>query len=221
MKNITIPQIKICGLTNVEEAIQCAEVGANAIGLVFYSKSPRHVPNEPAKNISKALPSGIKKTGVFVDAEYTDIMRIVDFCGLDAVQLHGAESPSLVNRLIEQKLIVIKALFISRYPKLKQAAEYNASAFLVELGKGKLPGGNALPWNWSEAGKYGKNFPFILAGGLSPENISDAMKSCSPDAVDISSGVELSPGRKDINKVKTFVDTVLNYTGTKKLIKIF
>ncbi len=215
------PQIKICGLTNVEEAIQCAEIGAESIGLVFYPKSPRHVSNELAKNISHALPPGVKKTGVFVDTGYADIMRIVDFCGIDAVQLHGTESPTLVSRLIEQKLIVIKALFISCYPKLEHAAEYNASAFLVELGKGKLPGGNALPWNWSEAGEYGKNFPFILAGGLSPENITDAIKSCSPDAVDISSGVELSPGRKDMKKVKTFVETVLNYTGKKKLIKIF
>jgi len=216
-----IPQIKICGLTKIEEAVQCAEKGANAIGLVFYSKSPRHVSNDLAKNICSALPPGVKKTGVFVDTEYTDIMRAVDFCRLDAVQLHGTEPPSLVNKLIEQKLIVIKALFISRYPKLKHAAEYNASAFLVEMGKGKLPGGNALPWNWSEAGEYGKDFPLILAGGLSPENIIDAIKSCSPDAVDISSGVELSPGRKDINKVKAFVDNVFNYTGTKKLIKIF
>lgn len=221
MNDLTTPQIKICGLTDIDEAARCAALGADAIGLVFYPKSPRHISNDQARRIIASLPPGVSKTGVFVDAGFSDIMRTVDFCGLDAVQLHGIEPPDLVLRLASRQLIVIKALFISRYPKLSQAGEYNASAFLVELGEGRLPGGNAMPWQWSDAADYEKRLPLILAGGLSPDNIARALEECPADGVDVSSGVEQAPGRKDLNKVKRFIDSVRGQAKTTKLKPIF
>jgi len=204
-----------------DQAIACAKQGVDAIGLIFYPKSPRFLSDAMGRAVSRAVSPRVKTIGVFVNESFSNIMARVHHCQLSGVQLHGQESPELVTRLRNEDLFVIKALVVDGIPDLSTANRYNASAYLVECSKGKLPGGNALPWNWSEAGGLGKSFPFILAGGLSAENITDAIKSCSPDAVDISSGVELSPGKKDINKVKTFVDTVLNYTGKKKLIKIF
>lgn len=213
------PQIKICGLTNVDEALGCAALGANAIGLVFYPKSPRNVSEDQARQISLALPEEIKKVGVFVNETFSNIMRKVEHCHLNAVQLHGRESPELASRLFNENLVVIKALFVEGEPSLEQAANYEASAYLVECGRGKLPGGNALEWNWEKAKTFGENYPLILAGGLAPENICLALQASAPDAVDVSSSVESGPGRKDLERVKSFIDAVSHCAFEEKMIK--
>jgi phosphoribosylanthranilate isomerase len=215
------PQVKICGLTRVEQALQCADLGADAIGCVFYPKSPRHLTDDQAKKICLALPERVKKVGVFVNESFSSIMNHVERCHLSTVQLHGQESPELVRRLCKQNLQVIKALFIDGNPSLKDAENYPASAFLVECGQGKLPGGNALQWNWDQAKSFGEKHPLIIAGGLSPENVSHAIKVSSPHAVDVSSGVESSPGNKDIDKVSLFLDAVFRCGFDKKAEKIF
>jgi len=202
------PQIKICGLTRPQEALACAAAGAHAIGLVFYPKSPRHVADDQARDITRALPPEIARVGVFVNASFDDIMKKADRCGLNAVQLHGQESPDLVEQLAGEDLLVIKALFHKHAPGFKEASAYRASAFLVEYGKGKLPGGNARSWDWGAARELTGSFPLILAGGISEENVVRAIEQCLPDAVDISSGVESSPGRKDISKVESFISKV-------------
>ena len=202
------PQVKICGLTRVDEAVKCAELGPDAIGLVFFEKSPRNVTMEQAKKISLSLPKNISTIGVFVDKPFGHIMERVEKCALNGVQLHGMENPDLVRKLIEQDLIVIKCLYLDSRPFLKEASRYNATGYLVECAKGVLPGGNALSWNWSRAEEFGKKHPFILAGGLCPENISSAIDKSRPHAVDISSGVEKEPGRKDITKIKAFIKAV-------------
>jgi phosphoribosylanthranilate isomerase len=148
-------------------------------------------------------------------------MHQVECCQLSAVQLHGQESPELVHRLRNQNLQVIKALFINGTPFLNDAKNYPASAFLVECGQGKLPGGNALRWNWDQARSFGEKYPLIIAGGLSPENVSHAIKVSYPHAVDVSSGVESSPGHKDINKVSLFLDAVFKCNIKKNGKKIF
>jgi phosphoribosylanthranilate isomerase len=219
--NNFIPQVKICGLTRVEQALQCADLGADAIGCVFYPKSPRHLTDDQAKKICLALPERVKKVGVFVNESFSSIMNHVERCHLSTVQLHGQESPELVRRLCKQNLQVIKALFIDGNPSLKDAENYPASAFLVECGQGKLPGGNALQWNWDQAKSFGEKHPLIIAGGLSPENVSHAIKVSSPHAVDVSSGVESSPGNKDIDKVSLFLDAVFRCGFDKKAEKIF
>jgi len=211
------PQVKVCGLTRVDEAMGCVSLGVNAIGCVFYPKSSRNLTEAAAKEISLALPRNVKAVGVFVNASYHGIMRKVERCQLEAVQLHGQESPQLVNRLREENLLVIKALFTDANPSLEKVLHYDASAFLVECGKGALPGGNARVWNWGKVKGFADNYPLILAGGLSPGNVLQAVKAGSPDVVDVSSGVESAPGRKDLKKVEAFMDAVSKFADEKKV----
>jgi phosphoribosylanthranilate isomerase len=202
------PQVKICGLTRTEEAVSCAELGADAIGCVFYPASPRNVSRSRARAIVRALPEGVTPVGVFVDASFSTIMETVEDCGLRAAQLHGAESPELVEKLLRKGVPVIKALFVDGSPSVRTASRFRARAFLVECARGKLPGGNALTWNWEAARPTGEKFPLVLAGGLDPENVIRAIEAARPDAVDVSSGVESAPGRKDPGKVAAFMGAV-------------
>ncbi|HGY11513.1 MAG TPA: phosphoribosylanthranilate isomerase [Desulfobacterales bacterium] len=203
------PWIKICGLTDPENALECAKIGADAIGLVFFKKSPRNVSIQRAAKISTALPDHILTIGVFVDESYDGIMEKVNRCALKGVQLHGNETPALVDRLLEKKLLVIKALFATKEPFLTQASRYkNTSFFLVEYGKGTLPGGNAESWNYEITLQLNTKTPLILAGGLHPGNICQAIKSARPAGVDVSSGVEKSYGIKDLHKVESFITRV-------------
>ena len=207
-KEDTRIQIKICGLTRVEEARECASLGVDAIGCVFYPKSPRHLTDDQARKICRALPEHVRTVGVFVNEPFSRIMQRVEYCRLQAVQLHGQESPELVQRLLQENLLVIKVLFAAGKPSMAAISEYQASAYLVECGRGKLPGGNALVWNWGDAKSLGEKHTLILAGGLDPENVCQAVAASTPHAVDVSSGVESAPGRKDLAKVKAFVNAV-------------
>ncbi len=218
---MNVPQIKICGLTNITEAVKCAELGADAIGLVFFPKSPRNVSLDLAGAISYALPGHVKRVGVFVNETYDTLMRTVAHCRLDAVQLHGRETPDIIQRLCNQNITVIKALFMSGSPTLEDVSRYDASAYLVECGKGDLPGGNAKTWDWAGAKAFGEKHPLVLAGGLSPDNIAAAVKAALPDAVDISSGVEAAKGRKDLIKVEKFINTVKRLDIGKKIRPVF
>jgi len=202
------PQIKICGLTKAAAAIRCAEMGANAVGLNFYPGSPRYIGDDVARNIATALPSSVSSVGVFVNCTFSHIMQKVENCRLTAIQLHGQESPALVQRLVNEGLNVIKVLFIATEPRLYAADNYDASAFLIEHGTGKLPGGNARIWDWGDIRQFSLSYPLILAGGLAPENVADAILMSKPDAVDVSSGVESAPGIKDMKKVEAFINAV-------------
>lgn len=210
-------QVKICGLTRVEEAVACARAGARAIGCVFFSGSPRNVNTAAAAAIRRALPPEIACVGVFVDESFQNIMRIVTRTGLTAVQLHGNETPELVERLRSEGLFVIKALFAERAPGFSEAPLYPASAFLVECGQGPLPGGNARTWKWNEAAAVGERHPLILAGGLAPDNAAQAVRAAQPDAIDVSSGVEAGPGRKDLRKVKQLIAAVATAAARRTL----
>lgn len=216
-----IPQVKICGLTRIDDAVKCAELGADAIGLVFHPKSPRFVKDDQACEICHALPEKVKRVGVFVDETFASIMQKVERCGINAVQLHGNESPQLAGSLLKGNLIVIKALFHAKKPAFEDAVNYRVSAFLAECGKGALPGGNALSWDWEKAKNISGIYPLILAGGLSPENVCHAVSLCFPDAVDVSSGVESAPGIKDIEKVKLFISRVSDCSLAKRPGRIF
>lgn len=203
------PWVKICGLTSPSEALACADLGVNAIGVVFYPPSPRSVTPEQAKMISLALPTHVTLTGVFVDETFEFIMERVKACSLKAVQLHGNENPELVKKLKETGVMVIKALFSSRTPGLQDAETYkNATALLVEGGKGLLPGGNAEAWQWKLPDCKDKNRNMIVAGGLCVENIKDALHLTRPWGVDVSSGVESAPGKKDIARVMEFMNCI-------------
>jgi phosphoribosylanthranilate isomerase len=215
------PQVKICGLTSPEAAAACAELGADAVGCVFFPKSPRHLTERLAREICSVLPPDVSKVGVFVDQTFSQIMRKVNRCGLTVVQLHGRESPELVQALTDQHIPVIKALFSTGVPAFSDAQKYRVSAFLAECGAGVLPGGNALKWNWGQARSVSATHPLILAGGLTPDNVLQAIAAARPAAVDVSSGVEKAPGIKDLAKVKAFIETVSCCISKKKLTKIF
>jgi len=212
MENLQIPsyspQVKICGLTQVDEAVACASLGADAIGFVFYPASPRAITADEARDISMALPASVCRVGVFVDEDADTILHTVATARLQAVQLHGMESPQLVEQIAAEGVLVIKALFSHRAPFFNDAANFPAAAFLVECGEGPLPGGNARAWDFSLLRNFGETFPLVLAGGLSIANVGEAIHQSRPDAVDISSGVEREPGKKDLVKVKQFITAV-------------
>ncbi len=215
------PQIKVCGLTLVEEAIACVELGADAIGLVFYPPSPRFVSELKAREISASLPERVWKIGVFVNEPLMDVMKKAEFCRLNCVQLHGTETPEMVQSLESAGISVIKSLFAKKEPGFSEAVLYRASAYLVESGEGRVPGGTGLSWKWGEAKNLAGMQPCILSGGLSPENVSKAIHEFGPDAVDVSSGVESAPGRKDIVKVRAFVEAVRNAGSPREPGRIF
>ena len=169
---------------------------------------------------------GVKTVGVFVDESFAAIMKKAERCRLGAVQLHGRESPELAGALRRENLMVIKALFLSRAPLLKEAERYPEAAFIVEYGEGALPGGNARAWRWDRVAAFGKTHPLVLAGGLNTDTAGGAILSCRPDAVDVSSGVESEPGQKDPAKVSAFVNAVRQAGGclhprAEKSIRIF
>lgn len=199
-------EIKICGLTLPEEAAECAELGADAIGMVFFPKSPRHLTPDMAKAICLALPQEVARVGVFVNAREKEILQIAEECGLTWIQLHGNEAPGLAENLSRAGFGVIKAFFSGKKPDFSQMSGYPADAFLVECGKGFLPGGNAITWNWEEARGVSRAGPLILAGGLCSDNVEEAVSKALPEALDLSSGVEASPGRKDPDKVRSFIE---------------
>lgn len=215
------PQVKICGLTRVDEAVACIEAGADAVGCVFYPPSPRYVTEDQARDIVRALPSLAWVVGVFVDDAYSSIMAIVEKCRLKAVQLHGREPPRLVESLRRQGLTVIKALFHKGMPPISHATLYRPSAFLVECAGGVLPGGNAMAWDWGVARGITNGRPLLLAGGLNPVNVAAAVRQSAPDGVDVSSGVESGPGRKDLEKVKRFIEEIRAIPPSGEIQRIF
>lgn len=203
------PQVKICGLTVPEQARQCAQLGADAIGLVFHPPSPRHVTLSQAAAISRALPPHVAAVGVFVNPALDLLKAAIEACALSHIQLHGNEPPELLDEISDAFHIpVIKALFASREPGLNHAARFHAAAYLVECGKGPLPGGNAETWDWGSARGFAQVCPTVLAGGLTPHNVVQAIGTCLPDAVDASSGLEAAPGRKDLDKVSQLLANV-------------
>jgi phosphoribosylanthranilate isomerase len=201
-------QVKICGLRHPEHAALCVEHGAGALGCVFHPKSPRHVRMARAREVVAAVQGHILAVGVFVDAGWERILRVRDACGIEAVQLHGTESPDLVERLLAEQMTVIKTLFAAREPLLSEAERYRPSAFLLECGRGPLPGGNAEAWDWSSAATIARHRPLVLAGGLDAGNVRQAIRRARPDGVDVSSGVESAPGIKDPERIRSFLQAV-------------
>jgi len=201
-------QVKICGITREEDASACVSLGVDAIGLVFYPPSSRHVSREQARCITKLIPGHILTVGVFVDESAETVKTIVEYCGLRAVQLHGVESPSTAEAIKKMNVKVIKAIFMNGTPEPSEMVNYNVDAFLLEAPQGPIPGGTGMRWDWSLVKNLSRSYPVILAGGLNPENVTEAINASLTDAVDVSSGVESAPGIKDIDKVSRFIKSV-------------
>ncbi|MHC9543128.1 MAG: phosphoribosylanthranilate isomerase [Vulcanimicrobiota bacterium] len=201
-------QVKICGITREADASACVSLGADAVGLVFYPPSSRHVSMEQARRIIEIIPDHILTVGVFVDESPETIKTIVEYCGLRAVQLHGVESPSTAEVMKKMNVKVIKAIFVNGSPGPAEMGNYGVDAFLLEAPRGPIPGGTGTRWEWGRVKDLSKSYPVILAGGLNPENVTEAINASLPDAVDVSSGVERAPGIKDIDKVRRFIESV-------------
>lgn len=201
------PRIKICGLTSPAEAAFCVEAGAHAVGLVFYPKSPRNVSLEQAREITREVPAGTASVGVFVNASYEAVMTAVEKAGLSAVQLHGRETPKLAAALYRRGLTVLKAFYVTAQPELADAHRYPHATALVEWGKGVLPGGNALAWGEATP-PLPRSRPLVIAGGLGPDTVEGIIRRFHPDGVDVSSGVEIAPGRKSLEKIREFIKVV-------------
>ena len=216
-------QIKVCGLTDPEQARACAEAGADAIGFVFYPRSPRHLSLEKARSVRAALPAGVAAIGVFVDAPEAEILEAVRQVGLDAVQLHGRETPELVARLSAAGVRVVMTLRTAGSLAADAGRFSQAPAFLVECAPaGELPGGNGQAWDWTGARVLASgSTPFALAGGLNPGNVVAAILAAQPSAVDVSSGVEAAPGVKDLEKVRQFIQAVRRTVPSWSVARVF
>jgi len=196
-------RIKICGITNLADAQAAVEAGADALGFIFYEKSPRFVPLKTAAEISKQLPPFVMRVGVFVNAPEDFVLRAIAECNLTMLQFHGDEPPEFCTQF---GLMSMKAFRIRDAETLKLIPNYQTDAYLLDAFSSTTLGGTGEKFDWElavEAQKFGK--PIFLAGGLTPENVTEAVKKVQPFGVDVSSGVELSPGKKDHAKVKAFI----------------
>ena len=201
-------RIKFCGLTDPEQAQKIAEMGAHAIGMVF-AKSPRKVSIDQAKAITNSLPPFVQSIGVFVNESIENIKKIVDLCGLDLVQLHGEEAPEVCKALYPRSIKVWRIKTIEDIEKLIPYEKY-VRGFLLDAYSEKAYGGTGLTFDWRIAVEARKRLsrPVILAGGLNPENSREAIELVQPWGIDISSGVEISPGKKDLKKVSALFNSL-------------
>jgi len=196
-------KVKICGITDLDTALQAVAFGADAIGFVF-AKSKREIDPSAAGHIAKALPTNIEKIGVFVNETREKIEEIASQANLTMVQLHGDESPEFCHSL---NLPVIKALSIGSEQDLEKIQLYSNYTILVDSPAGKYRGGNGTSFNWDLLSSASfSNQKIILAGGLNQENVGRAIEIVKPYMVDVSSGVEYN-GKKDLKKMKVFIET--------------
>lgn len=194
-------RVKICGITNVDDARHAAACGADAVGLVFFAKSPRCVEPEQARQIVAALPPLVAAVGLFVNETSARIREIATFCGLSALQLHGDERP---QACLLPPWRVIKALRVRDGSSLTGLESWPVSALLLDAWQEGSYGGTGHRFDWSLA-VNAAGPPIILAGGLTPDNVAEAVRTVRPWAVDVSSGVEATPGRKDPAQVAAFI----------------
>ena len=197
-------RVKICGITNGADALATVDAGADALGFMFYEPSPRNVPSAVATEIIRQLPPFVARVGVFVDATADTVRKAVAECGLDTLQFHGDETPEFCRTFAPLK--VYKAFRVQNLESLESLPRYRTDAWLLDSFAPEKPGGTGATFNWDlarQAGKLGR--PIILAGGLTPENVAEAVCHVQPYGVDVSSGVESTPGKKDRVKVQRFV----------------
>lgn len=220
-------KVKICGLTNLEDAQVAVAAGADLLGFIFYEPSPRYVRPELVRDIVTTLRNEQRHVstisplfvGVFVDETQETIHQILDFCGLDAAQLHGAEAPELVDHFQGRAFKVLRPQSAAEAAELVQKYQPKATLssqadrlplFFLEAYHPTLYGGTGHSADWGLAATLARQYPTMLAGGLTPDNVQEAIQASQPWGVDVSSGVEAQKGKKDHGKVKAFVEGVKN-----------
>jgi phosphoribosylanthranilate isomerase len=197
--------VKICGITRAEDAAIAASLGATAVGFIFWPGSPRRITAPAAAAISGALPERVWKVGVFVDASADDILRTIGEARLTAVQLHGHETPALAAAL---KTRVIKAMALEQLAPARALDGWNGVPILLDAHDPVRKGGTGRTIDWHRAAEIAARHDVILAGGLRPENVADAIERVRPYGIDVSSGVETSPGVKDRDKLRRLFEVV-------------
>jgi len=207
-------RVKICGITNETDALKAARLGAWALGFVFYKKSPRFISPFKAKKIIEALPPFITPVGVFVNHNLGAMRDIIAHCGLHAVQLHGDEDHHFCHRLRRYNVKVIKAFRVGQGFNPKDVEAYKVDAYLFDTADKDAYGGTGKTFDWTMLTEVkSTNVPIILSGGLNTQNVIAPVNGLKPYAVDISSSVEESPGKKDGKKMKDFIDVVSYISG--------
>ncbi|MFH1354890.1 MAG: phosphoribosylanthranilate isomerase [Candidatus Omnitrophota bacterium] len=200
-------KVKVCGITNSEDAKKSIQAGSDALGFVFYRNSPRYIAPDKASAIIKALPKKIKKIGVFVNAKEDSIRRIAGICRLDMLQFHGNESAEFCRKFRNYK--VIKAFRIKDKIETEKISRYLTYAYMFDAFNKYKFGGTGKKFNWNLLRSKDKIKRVIfLSGGLTERNVARAIKAVQPDWVDVSSSVEIKPGKKDYAKIKGFIDAV-------------
>ena len=197
-------KVKVCGITNPEDARLAAGSGADAIGLIF-AKSSRKVSVEEAREIAATLPDGVLKVGVFVNEEPEEVLWIAREVGLDYVQLHGDETPETVTFLREGGVKVMKALRVRDEGSLAALEGYGADLIMLDAWSEKLRGGTGERFDWALAKSLKGRGNIVISGGLSPENVREAISFFEPYGVDASSSLEEAPGKKNEERVRRFV----------------
>jgi phosphoribosylanthranilate isomerase len=207
-------EIKICGITRLEDALCAAQCGADALGFIFHPASPRYCTPERAREVIAAVPRGISTVGVFVNSEAKQVAQIAERCGIDLIQLHGDESPQYCRQLPAERLI--KAVFPRTANDLAALDAYEVRAFLVDFRDAERCGGTGKPADWNLAARIAKQRPLLLAGGLNEENIVFAMTAVAPCAVDVNSGVEQAPGIKDHERLRRIIALIRQQGSPEK-----
>jgi phosphoribosylanthranilate isomerase len=196
-------KVKICGITNLEDATAAVAAGADALGFVFYERSPRYLTVEAAAAIIRRLPPYPIKVGLFVNAPEQLVFRAIAGCGLGLLQFHGDEPP---DYCLQFGLMSMKAFRLRDAASLETLSLYPTEAWLLDAYDPDRPGGTGKTFNWDlavQAQRLGR--PVFLAGGLTPENVAEAVRLVRPYAVDVSSGVEAAPGKKDAARLRAFI----------------
>ena len=195
-------KVKICGMTNLKDVKVAVDGGVDAVGFIFYKKSPRSVTMQAVRKIVLELPPFVDSVGVFVNETAEQINKIADRCNLDRVQLHGNESPTFCKKIRRR---VIKAIRVKDIQSLKKLSDYPVSSFLLDTFSEDQYGGTGRVFDWNLAYPAKKYGPIILAGGLTPNNVRQAIQRIQPYGVDVCSGVESQPGIKDHKMMQTFL----------------
>lgn len=210
-------RVKICGITSLEDAKKAVELGTDALGFVF-AKSPRRINQTIASKIIKELPPFVSCVGVFVNEKENIVKEIAKDCRLDMLQFHGNETSEYCQRF-KKDYKVIKAIRIKNEESVKDVSNFlSLDAILLDTYSESLPGGTGKQFNW-ELGIKAKtyNIPIILSGGLNPDNVLDAIEKVEPYMVDVSSGIETAPGKKDYKLMKEFIEKVKSRENSSKL----
>lgn len=204
------PKIKICGLTKKDQALEIAYLGVDALGFIFYPKSPRYINPDDARKIIQVLPPFVKTVGVFVDEPFDQIIKIVRQSSIDLVQLHGAETPEYCRHLSKARIPWIKAFRVKDSFDAEILKKYPAKHFLLDAWSDDAYGGTGKTIDWEKIKPLFQEYHLILAGGLNPDNVATAINTTHPHGIDVSSGVEHKPGDKSILKVKSLLQNLAN-----------